>query len=122
MEIVYKNRDNLRHRCDAVIHNGIAYLSGVIPKDASADISTQTAQVLAQLDERLAEVGGSKENILYVTIWMKDVDRDVAAFNKLWNEWLVPGRAPARSCIGSTVQRGMLLEVALTIAIDTSEN
>ncbi len=117
MDIVYKNSENLKHRSDTVIHNGIAYMSGAIPWDSSTDIATQAQQVLAQLDERLAEAGSSKDKILSATIWMLDVNRDVAAFNTVWNEWVVPGRAPARSCIQAVIQRGVLLEIAVIAAI-----
>src|SRR5690554_2314677 len=99
MTTTYYNPQNLKHRSDAVIHNGLAYLSGVIPTDHSADFDTQVQQVLAQLDERLAAVGSSKERILSATIWLANLNRDIAAFNAIWNPWLVPGREPSRSCI-----------------------
>lgn len=35
---------------DATIHNGIIYLGGQVPEDASADASAQTRSVLAQID------------------------------------------------------------------------
>src|SRR5690606_29433980 len=108
-----QNPANLKHRSDTVIHHGIAYLSGVIPTDSTADITTQTQQVLDQIDTRLAAAGSGKDRILSVTIWMQDVNRDVAAFNEVWNQWLVPGRLPVRSCVQAVVQYGMLLEVAV---------
>ncbi|NYT82586.1 RidA family protein [Alcaligenaceae bacterium] len=117
MDITYNNPGNLKHRSDTVIHNGIAYVSGAIPFDSSADIAGQARQVLAQLDERLAAAGSSKERILSATIWMHDVNRDVAAFNTVWNQWVVPGRVPARSCVQAVLQQGALLEIALLAAI-----
>ena len=45
-DIIHQNPENLRHRSNVVIHNGIAYFSGVIPTDSSADIRSQTQQVL----------------------------------------------------------------------------
>lgn len=117
MSITYKNSRNLRHRSDAVIHNGVAYLAGVIASDSSADIIGQTRQVLAQLDERLAEAGSSRERILSATIWMVDVNRDIDAFNSVWNEWCVSERLPVRSCVQSIPLRGSLLEVAVIAAV-----
>lgn len=117
MSIVYKNPQNLKHRCDSVIHNGIAYVSGAIPSDCSADIATQTQQVLAQIDSRLAEAGSSKDRILLASIWMRDVNRDVAAFNAVWNEWVVPGRVPSRNCVQAVLQQGALLEIAVIAAV-----
>ncbi|NYT59247.1 RidA family protein [Alcaligenaceae bacterium] len=92
-------------------------MSGAIPSDSAANITIQTQQVLAQLDERLAEADSSRDKILSATIWMHDVNRDVDAFNAEWNEWVIPGRPPARSCIQSTPQRGVLLEIALVAAV-----
>ncbi|RTZ47831.1 RidA family protein [Candidimonas sp. SYP-B2681] len=117
MNIVYKNSANLKHRSDSVIHNGIAYVSGAIPSDSSVDIITQSQQVLAELDARLAEAGSGKDKILSATIWMLDVNRDVGAFNTVWNQWVVPGRVPARSCVQAVLQQGALLEVAIVAAI-----
>ncbi len=117
MTTTYINPDNLPHRSESVVHNGIAYLSGVIPSDTSGDITAQTRQVLAGLDARLAEVGSGKDRMLSVTIWMKDVNRDVEAFNAVWNQWVVPGRLPARSCVQATLQRNSLLEIAVVAAV-----
>jgi enamine deaminase RidA (YjgF/YER057c/UK114 family) len=117
MDIVYKNPANLKHRSDSVIHNGVVYISGAIPADSSADIKTQAQQVLASLDERLAEGGTSKARLLSATIWMADVNRDVGAFNAVWNEWVAPGRLPARACVQATLQQGALLEIALIAAV-----
>lgn len=117
MDITYQNPENLRHRSDTVIYNGIAYLSGVVPLDTSADIQAQTQQVVSQLDERLARAGSSKDRILTATIWLEDVNRDIAAFNAVWNEWVVPGSLPSRSCVQATLQKGSLLEVAVIAAV-----
>lgn len=117
MTTKYINPDDLPHRSEAVVHNGIAYLSGVIPTDTTGDITDQAKQVLAGIDQRLAEVGSSKDRLLSVTIWMKDVNRDVEAFNAVWNQWVVPGRLPARSCIEATIQRNSLLEIAVVAAV-----
>ncbi len=37
--------------CEMTVHNGVAYLAGQVPDDASADITGQTAQVLAAIDK-----------------------------------------------------------------------
>lgn len=117
MTTQYINPNRLPHRSEAVVHNGIAYLSGVIPSDTTGDITDQTKQVLAGIDQRLAEVGSGKDRLLSVTIWMKDVNRDVEAFNAVWNQWVVPGRQPARSCIEATIQKNSLLEIAVIAAV-----
>lgn len=117
MDITFDNPENLKHRSDTVIYNGLAFVSGALASDTSADIAGQTAQVLAQLDERLSRAGTDKGNILSATIWLTDVDGDVATVNRAWNAWVVPGRLPARACVQAGLQRGAKIEIALVAAV-----
>jgi enamine deaminase RidA (YjgF/YER057c/UK114 family) len=117
MTITYQNPGNFKHRSDTVIHNGVAYVSGAVPADTSLDIRGQVAQVLAELDQRLARAGTDKSNLLSATIWLTEVNRDVAAFNEVWNAWVVPGRLPARACVQAALQVGALVEVAIIAAV-----
>jgi enamine deaminase RidA (YjgF/YER057c/UK114 family) len=111
------NPAKLQHRSDAVIHRGVVHVSGAIPSDVSQDIRGQTAQVLAELDRRLAAAGTDKSKLLSATIWLVDVNRDVQALNEVWNAWLVPGREPARATVGAELQLGAGLEIAVIAAI-----
>ena len=45
-----------------VVHNDTVYLAGIVGDDESADIATQTQQVLAKVDGYLAEVGTDNQN------------------------------------------------------------
>jgi enamine deaminase RidA (YjgF/YER057c/UK114 family) len=117
MSIVYQNPGSFKHRSDTVIFNSVAYISGAVPSDNSLDIRGQTIQVLAELDKRLAAAGTSKANLLSATIWLTDVNRDVAAFNEVWNAWVVPGRQPARAAVQADLQVGAMVEVAITAAV-----
>ena len=120
MDIAFDNPENLKHRSDAVVCNGLAFISGALPSETSADMAGQTTQVLAQLDERLARAGTDKANILSATIWLTDLEGDVAAMNRVWNAWVVPGRLPARACVQSGLQHGAKIEIALVAAVPTA--
>ncbi|MBN9438230.1 RidA family protein [Bosea sp. (in: a-proteobacteria)] len=117
MEPTYLNPKGLKHRSDTVVFNGVAYVSGVVPADNSVTIADQTRQALAQIDERLAAAGTDKSRLLSATIWMHDVNRDVAAFNEAWNSWLVARREPARACVQATLQGGAQLEISVIAAM-----
>ncbi|AWN38366.1 Rid family hydrolase [Methylobacterium radiodurans] len=117
MQIAYDNPDDLKHRSDAVVFNGLAYISGALPHDVSAAVADQAAQVLSQLDARLRRVGTEKSNILSAAIWLADVDGDVAAFNQVWNAWVVPGRLPARVCVQAALQGNAKVEIAIVAAV-----
>jgi enamine deaminase RidA (YjgF/YER057c/UK114 family) len=113
----YFNPHQLAHRSDAVVWNGVAYVSGAVPHDGSTDIADQTRQVLAQIDEWLKGAGTDKSKLLFAMVWMVDVNRDVAAFNKAWSEWLGSGPKPARACVQSALQGAGAMEVAVVAAV-----
>ena len=72
------------------------YLAGQVPNDATQDIQGQTAQVLAMIDDLLAQSGSSKNH--GVTIYLQDMN-DYAGMNKVWDAWLNQGFAPPRACV-----------------------
>ena len=49
---------------EATIHGGIAYLAGQVPETPDAGIEVQTAEVLAAIDDLLAQAGSDKTRIL----------------------------------------------------------
>ncbi len=100
----------------AVIHNGIAYLSGQIPlHPVSGELVGETAgeqvkQVLSNLDAVLAAAGSSSGAILRCGIYLTDMG-DFAAVNAAYGEWLGEHR-PARATIGvAALPRGARVEI-----------
>lgn len=102
----------------SVVHNGVAWLAGVVAADCSQDIAGQTRQVLTRIEELLAASGSDKGKLLNVQIWMKDMPADFAAMNQVWSDWLVPARAPARAtCQVMFDDPSILIEVIATAAV-----
>ena len=85
---------------DLVINraSGTAYLAGQVADDPKADITGQTQQLLARIDELLFEAGTHKSKILSATIYLPDIG-DFAAMNAVWEKWVVPGETPARATV-----------------------
>jgi enamine deaminase RidA (YjgF/YER057c/UK114 family) len=85
---------------EVVIHRraGLCWLAGQVAKDASADITGQTEQVLAQIDALLGEVGSNRSRIAQATIYLPDMG-DFAAMNKVWEAWIPAGETPARATV-----------------------
>ena len=83
-----------------VIHraSSTAYLAGQVAGDSSADVSGQTQQILALIDSLLAEAGSDKTQILSATIYLPDI-ADFGAMNAVWEQWVVPGKTPARATV-----------------------
>ncbi len=52
------------------------------------DIKGQTQQTLDIIDQFLADAGTDKSQIMSVTIYLKDIEKDYAAFNEVWDAWV----------------------------------
>eukprot|EP00581_Thalassiosira_minuscula_P019798 CAMPEP_0183734072 /NCGR_PEP_ID=MMETSP0737-20130205/42837_1 /TAXON_ID=385413 /ORGANISM="Thalassiosira miniscula, Strain CCMP1093" /LENGTH=118 /DNA_ID=CAMNT_0025967471 /DNA_START=103 /DNA_END=456 /DNA_ORIENTATION=+ len=99
-----------------VVHNGVVYISG--QTDATADdIAGQTQNVLTKVDDLLSQAGTSKSKILTASIWLKDIGRDFAGMNEVWNKWVDPENKPVRATVEANLARTQLLvEVQVTAA------
>ncbi len=84
---------------EAVIHHGTVYLSGQLADDLAGDIRQQTRETLTSLERLLVEAGSDKSRLLAATIHLRDIDADYAGMNEIWDAWLTPGSAPARTTV-----------------------
>ena len=83
---------------EVVINRSTVYLSGQLADDFSGDIRQQTRETLASVDRLLAEAGTDKSRILSALIHLRDL-ADYAGMNEVWDSWLQPGCAPARTTV-----------------------
>lgn len=79
-------------------HNGTVYLAGQVPTDPTADMRGQTEQVLARIDDLLAQAGTSRSNLLSAQIWVNDM-AEFDQMNEAWDAWVVAGRPPVRAAV-----------------------
>jgi len=101
---------------EAAIYQGVVYLAGQVPEDASADITGQTEQVLGLIDQLLAQAGSDKTQLLMVTIYLADM-ADYAAMNQVWDAWVVAGHAPPRACVQAALaDPAWKIEIVVTAA------
>ncbi len=101
----------------AVAHGGIVYLAGQVAKRRDEDVAGQTRQVLASVDELLAEAGTDKSRMLMATVWLADI-ADFDAMNAIWDAWVPLGQAPARACVESRLAReDILVEIRVIAAL-----
>lgn len=102
---------------EMAVHNGVAYLAGQVAADGSQDITGQTQQVLAAIDELLTRAGTDKRKLLRVEIFLKDL-ADFPAMNAVWEAWLPPGDAPPRATVQATLARPeWRVEMVVTAAL-----
>ncbi len=102
---------------EMAVHNGTIYLAGQIADDASGDITSQTAQVLAAIDALLARAGSDRGRILRAEIFLADLT-DFAAMNAVWEAWVIPGQTPPRATVQAALARPeWKIEIVVTAAV-----
>ena len=110
------------HYSQAVVHNELVYLSGILPitatgqKLAEATIAEQTDQVLANLDAILKAAGSKRENVLKVTVFVSDISM-WGTINQVYAKFFGDHR-PARSVVPCSLLHygfGIELEAIATI-------
>ncbi len=87
----------------AVVHNGLAFLSGQIPLDPTTgqlvegDITAQTEQVLENISAVLEAAGSSRDQVLKTTVFLKSMT-DFPAMNQVYARYF-QSNPPARSTV-----------------------
>jgi 2-iminobutanoate/2-iminopropanoate deaminase len=87
----------------AVISNGLAFLSGQIPLDPATgkiiegDITWQTERVIENLKSVLEAAGSSLGQVVKTTVYLKDMD-EFAKMNAVYARYF-PENPPARSTV-----------------------
>ena len=106
----------------AVVHNGVAYLSGQIPLDPATnqlvegDIAAQTERVLQNLKAVLEACGASLESVLKTTVFLKDMT-DFPKMNEVYARHFALN-APARSTVqAARLPRDVSVEIDAIAAI-----
>lgn len=101
---------------EAAVFNGVVYLAGMVPERGDTDIRGQTADVLAQIDQRLAECGSDKTRLLRVQIFLTDI-ADITDMNDVWDAWVAPGHTPPRATVQAALAHpDWKIEVVATAA------
>lgn len=106
-----------------VRHGGLVYLCGQTAKASAAatgDIAAQTEEVLARVDALLTEAGSSRLHILSTTIYLRDI-ADFEGMNTVWDAWLPPDSAPARTTVEAKLATASLLVEMTVVAALASE-
>jgi 2-iminobutanoate/2-iminopropanoate deaminase len=87
----------------AVVHNGMAYLSGQIPLDPATgqlvegDIAAQTTRVLENLKAVLEACGSGLDQVVKTTVYIQDM-REFAKMNEVYGKYFSQN-PPARSTV-----------------------
>ena len=103
----------------AVKAGGFLFVTGQMPtllndpkKLIDGGISNQTHQVMKNLKTVLTASNSSLENVVFIRIYLINF-KDYDTMNTIYESYFVPGKLPARTCIGVTG-----LAVGASIEID----
>ena len=99
----------------AIVHNGLIYVSGQIPVDpttglvCSGSVADQVHQVMKNLSAVLEAGNSSMDKLIKTTCFIADM-ADFAVFNEIYSSYI--SCAPARSCVAvKALPKGVLVEV-----------
>jgi enamine deaminase RidA (YjgF/YER057c/UK114 family) len=102
---------------EAVVHGGVVYLAGQVAADATQDIGGQTRQVLAAIDQLLAEAGTDKTRVLRAQIFLADIT-EFPGMNAVWDTWVPAGHTPARATVQARLAKPeWKVEIMVTAAL-----
>lgn len=106
----------------AVLHNGLAFLSGQIPLDpvtnqiVDGDVVRQTERVLENVKAVLEACGSSLDRVLKTTVFLKDMG-EFAKMNEVYGRYF-PENAPARSTVeAARLPRDVRVEIEVVAAV-----
>lgn len=102
----------------AVVHGGIAYLSGQVALDAAGEsVTAQTKNILDRIDVLLAKSGTDKTRLLSASIWLSDI-ATFAEMNAVWDAWVAGVGAPARATVEAKLAAPQFtVEIAVVAAL-----
>ena len=82
-----------------VIHGDTVYLAGIVAHaNKGKSMTEQTREILATIDNYLAQAGSDKAKLLSANIWITNMGK-FAEMNAVWDAWVTPGQTPARACV-----------------------
>ena len=107
----------------AIVHNGMAYLSGQIPMDPATGqviegtIAQQTQRVLENLKAVLTACGSSLDNVVKTTVFLKDMG-DFPQMNEVYAQYFSVN-PPARSTVqAAKLPRDVQVEIDCIAIVD----
>lgn len=102
---------------EVAIAGNLVHLAGQMASDFDLDIKGQTQQTFDIIDQFLADAGTDKSQILSVTIYLKNIEQDYAAFNEVWDAWIADIDALPRTCVEAKLYDPRVLVELTVVAV-----
>ena len=111
-------RLHIQNRYSEIAISGkLVHLAGQLAEDTQQDIEGQTQQTLALIDRLLTDAGTEKSHIMSVMIFLKDIERDYAAMNQVWDAWVADIQALPRTCVEAKLYHPDVLVEMTVVAV-----
>ena len=101
---------------DVVVYQAVARWVEVA-EDQTLDARGQIAQVLAQIDATLGQVGSDRTRLLEITIFLAELN-NLPLLNAIWDDWVPAGHPPVRACVGAQLAAGCQVEMLIAAACE----
>ena len=115
------------HYSQAVIHNGLIYVSGQLPIDekgtkmTDAPVAQQATQVLQNVAAILKAAGSDRNQVLQMTLYVADVEH-WGEVNRVYAEFF-GAHKPARAVVPvKELHYGLAIEVQVIAAVETASS
>ena len=102
---------------EVAIAGNLVHLAGQLASDFDLDIKGQTRQTFDIIDQFLADAGTDNSQILSVTIYLKNIEQDYAAFNEVWDAWIADIDALPRTCVEAKLYDPRVLVELTVVAV-----
>ena len=90
-----------------VVAAGLAWVNGVLPLDLETpskalaeSVEEQSRQIMSNLDQLLSAQGLSRQQVLAVTVHLRQMNRFAARFEKVYAGFFEAPHMPTRSLVG----------------------
>lgn len=102
-----------------VQYAGLIFLCGQTANGSTSErdgIQDQVKETLSRVDALLHEVGSTRADLLSATLYLRRIE-DFNAMNEIWESWLPPAAAPARTTVQAALgSENLLFEVTVIAA------
>ena len=100
-----------------VVHDKVAYFSGLTADDRQQDTFGQTVQILGKADKLLATIDASRSSIISAMIWLRDI-ADFDQMNLAWVDWIDKAGPPARATVQAVLGLpDIRIEIQFVVAV-----
>jgi enamine deaminase RidA (YjgF/YER057c/UK114 family) len=104
---------NAAGRSRAVAFQNLVFTVATAP--GATSLREQTRQVLARVEQNLAEAGSDKTRLLSATVYLTDIGRK-AEMDEVWNAWIGSENWPQRACVQAGLAPNTLIEITVIAA------